>query len=381
MVFIKKDKALILGASAVLLVFFVGFMYLVVSNNESNKEQQALNSGVSLEFYSDEVEKVEYGSDTKAIDFIKNHEGTLKCPKLNTKKLGKQTLKYTVGVDGYKKAFKKKIEVVDTTAPKITLDIDKNQSIEQGTKFEFTTDMVHCSDPVDGDITPTITGNIDTSKIGVQKLTIRATDSNGNTSKKIITVEVKAPETSKATLDVSVGDALDDWSQYNSSYILVRNHVVYLEGNVSQNAIDEYVKEINACPQYLLDMVDKIVIASQDVMEAQYQANNTDTDTIVGHTQYIDGNAITILNGTTLGDTDDVFIHEAVHAYDAKAGISKIKQFKTIYKQEKGNASKYADKNEAEFFAYTYTEYVTKGKDELKKTCPKIAEFYESMSI
>ena len=365
----------------VLLVFFAGFMYMVVNNNEDNKEQQALNSGVSIEFYTDKTTKIEYGSDTKAVDLIKTHEGTLKCPKLNTKKLGKQTLKYVSGVDGYKKVFKKKINVVDTVSPTIKLDIAQKQTIEQGTKFEFDKSMVHCSDPVDGEITPVISGTIDTSKIGVQKIVIRATDTNGNTTKKTITVEVTAPETSKASLDVSVGNALDEWSQYNSSYILVRNHAVYLEGNVSQDAINEYVQEINACPQYLLDMVDKIVIASQDVMEAEYQANNTDTDTVVGHTQYIDEEAIVILNGTTLGDTNDVFIHEASHAYDAKAKVSSVGDFKSIYKQEKDNASKYADKNEAEFFAYTYTEYVTKGKDELSKTCPKVAEFYANMNI
>lgn len=378
---IKKEKTLAFGAGAVLVCFFAGFMYMVVSNNEDNKEQQALNSGVSIEFNTNKTTQIEYGSDVKAIDLIKNHEGELKCPKLDTKKLGKKTLKYTAGVDGYKKTYKKKINVVDTVSPTIKLDINSKQTIEQGTQFDFNTDMVHCSDPVDGEITPEISGTIDTSKVGTQKLTIRATDVNGNTTKKTVTVDVVAPETSKASLDVSVGDALDSWSQYNSSYILVRNHAVYLQGNVSQEAIDKYVKEINICPQYLLDMVDKIVIASQDVMESEYQANNTDTDTVVGHTQYIDGNAIVILNATNTGDTDDVFIHEAVHAYDAKANISKIKQFKSIYKKEKNSASKYADKNESEFFAYTYTEYVTKGKDELKKTCPKVAEFYEKMSI
>lgn len=378
---IKKEKTLAFGAGAVLVCFFAGFMYMVVSNNEDNKEQQALNSGVSIEFNTNKTTQIEYGSDVKAIDLIKNHEGELKCPKLDTKKLGKKTLKYTAGVDGYKKTYKKKINVVDTVSPTIKLDINSKQTIEQGTQFDVNTDMVHCSDPVDGEITPEISGTIDTSKVGTQKLTIRATDVNGNTTKKTVTVDVVAPETSKASLDVSVGDALDSWSQYNSSYILVRNHAVYLQGNVSQEAIDKYVKEINICPQYLLDMVDKIVIASQDVMESEYQANNTDTDTVVGHTQYIDGNAIVILNATNTGDTDDVFIHEAVHAYDAKANISKIKQFKSIYKKEKNSASKYADKNESEFFAYTYTEYVTKGKDELKKTCPKVAEFYEKMSI
>lgn len=381
MVDIKKEKTLAFGAGVVLVCFFAGFMYMVVSNNEDNKEQQALNSGVSIEFNTNKTTQIEYGSDVKAIDLIKNHEGELKCPKLDTKKLGKKTLKYTAGVDGYKKTYKKKINVVDTVSPTIKLDINSKQTIEQGTQFDFNTDMVHCSDPVDGEITPEISGTIDTSKVGVQKLMIRATDVNGNTTKKTVTVDVVAPETSKASLDVSVGDALDSWSQYNSSYILVRNHAVYLQGDVSQEAIDKYVKEINICPQYLLDMVDKIVIASQDVMESEYQANNTDTDTVVGHTQYIDGNAIVILNATNTGDTDDVFIHEAVHVYDAKANISKIKQFKSIYKKEKNSASKYADKNESEFFAYTYTEYVTKGKDELKKTCPKVTEFYEKMSI
>lgn len=356
-------------------------MFMVIHSNEDKKEQQALNSGVEFKLYNNKTTNVEYGSDTKAIDFVKKYKGTLKCPKIDTKKLGIQTLTYKIGVDGYTEKYTKKINVVDTKGPEIKLDVPEDQTLEQGEAFSFDEVDVHCEDPVDGKIKPVITGNIDTSKIGSQKIVIRATDKNGNTATKTISVEVQAPETSKTVFDTSTGEKLDSWSQYDSQYIIVRGRAIYLQGTVSQNLIDEYVKEINACPAYLLKMVDKIIIASQDVMTTQYNVNNTDKDTVLGHTQYADDQATVILNGTTKGDDDDVFIHETSHVYEAKLGISKMNAFKKIYKEEKDNANEYASKSASEFFAYTYSDYVTKGKDELSKSCPKAANFYEKMNI
>lgn len=372
-----KQKQKIVVAVVCLACVCAGGMGYIYHDQSQKNEQQAINNGIELTLSNDK--KVEYGSNVDAKDFVKKSKGKLTATHINTKKLGRQKITYTLSVDGYKKKYTKWIEIVDTQKPTLKVNTDIPDYIEIGQPFNVAAKDVEATDKVDGTLTPVVKNQVNTRIAGKYKVYISATDKNGNTAKKEYTVEVGKPQVTHTAFDASVGNKLDEWSQYNSSSIIVRNRTVQLVGNPDQSMIEDYVSEFNSAPQYLLDQVDIFVIAPQSYMSGLYGTDSTNT--IYGHTAYVDGKATVVLNSDKHLDDNSTLIHECAHAYDAKAKISDSKQFKKLFKEEKGAINKLGQESVKEYFAYTYEIYVMKGPDALSKLCPKTAQFYEKYDI
>jgi len=110
---------------------------------------------------------------------------------VNTQKLGKYTLTYTV-IDkaGNKVEVKRTITVVDQTKP--VLQNVSSTTIAVGSKFNVMTN-VKATDNIDGTITKNIkvSGTVNVNKVGSYTLTYTITDQAGNktTAKRVITVK------------------------------------------------------------------------------------------------------------------------------------------------------------------------------------------------
>ena len=100
----------------------------------------------------------------------------------------------------------------DTTPPTITLSGDAEMRVEQGT--EFTDPGVSANDDIDGEVTVSVSGIVDTATAGVYRLTYTATDSAGNeaSSERVVTVsDTRAPS---VTLNGSGSITLEADSAY-----------------------------------------------------------------------------------------------------------------------------------------------------------------------
>ncbi len=90
---------------------------------------------------------------------------------------------------------------VDTTPPVITLNGDSNITVTQGESYnELGATAV---DDVDGNVSVTISGSVDTSTVGVYTITYTATDSSNNSATITRTVNVEEPEATLISITVS----------------------------------------------------------------------------------------------------------------------------------------------------------------------------------
>ena len=96
--------------------------------------------------------------------------------KVNTKKLGKYKLKYTFSYNKDEINLTQTVNVVDKTAPKMTLETDKIAICPNGKIDDFKISVI---DNYDGDITNKITKNYDEK---TKKVIIKAVDSNKNSN-------------------------------------------------------------------------------------------------------------------------------------------------------------------------------------------------------
>lgn len=126
-------------------------------------------------------------------------DGTFKASvsgEVNTSIPGEYILTYTATDNsGNSSTITRKVKVIDTTAPDITLNGKNEVTVEAGSKYEELGAIG--KDIVDGELKATISGEINTSKIGEYKLTYTVTDSSGNsatTTRKINVKDTKEPD-------------------------------------------------------------------------------------------------------------------------------------------------------------------------------------------
>ena len=142
--------------------------------------------------------ETEYGKDYKEPGYtaIDNYDGNITSKvkiigEVNTNKLGTYKLKYQVSDASLNIDEKTRtIKVVDKTPPEITLNGKERITIKLNS--EYKEPGFSSIDNYDGDLTDkvTISGNIDTTTLGVYKLLYEVTDKNGNYSSKYRIVQV-----------------------------------------------------------------------------------------------------------------------------------------------------------------------------------------------
>jgi len=113
---------------------------------------------------------------------------------VNTSKVGNYTLTYSATDSaGNHATIQRVVNVVDTTPPTMTIVGDNPMEVSQGTPF--IDPGVKVTDNIDSNLTVTVVGEVNTSKVGSYTLTYSATDSAGNhaTIERIVNVVDTTP--------------------------------------------------------------------------------------------------------------------------------------------------------------------------------------------
>ena len=182
---------------------------------------------------------------------------------LNTKKLGTYTLTYTF--DKYQKTVERKVNVIDTTPPKINLK--GGSSIRVFENGSFQEPGYQASDNYDGDVSKSVErkGSVNMKKQGTYTLTYTAKDASGNTTSVKRSVQVCAdPTNTKLYYDHdSYDNTMEEWwfnkskdhqrttgakdekllKKYDSYYQGPKEKVIYLTFDEGGNDIT-YIKQI-----------------------------------------------------------------------------------------------------------------------------------------
>ena len=136
------------------------------------------------------VDNVE-GDITKLVQIAGSVDGNI---------VGIYTITYTV-TDKYENStsIQRVVQVVDTTAPELTLKGNKKIVLEAGAVFE---DEYSAVDRVDGDLTNEVkvSGSVNTQKLGTYTLTYKVEDNSGNSCEVIRTVVVQDTTSPQITL-------------------------------------------------------------------------------------------------------------------------------------------------------------------------------------
>lgn len=200
----------------------------------------------------------------KAIYRFANYEKEVKtASNVNTKKLGTYEVTYTL--EKYNKKAQRKVSVVDTKAPKITLQGSNTIRVFENTPYQDPGYEV--IDNYDGDITQNVKveNNVDMKKQGTYKVLYHISDSSGNESSVERSVQVCADPTStklyynhddydnkaeewwftKSKDHVRMSGAKDEqWLKKYDAYMMgPEEKVIYLTFDEGGNDIT-YIKEI-----------------------------------------------------------------------------------------------------------------------------------------
>jgi len=191
-----------------------------------------------------------------ALDVVDGNVTVTTTGNVDTATVGNYTVTYSAtDTAGNEANITRSITVIDVTPPVITLNGEANITLEQNAVYtELGATAV---DAVDGNVTVTTTGNVDTSTIGNYIVTYSATDSAGNEANITRSVEVinSTPTLSSITLEsnattVNVGD-------------MVQLSVVGTYSDGSSNAVDENIT-YTITPNDSVEMNGSVLIAKKD---------------------------------------------------------------------------------------------------------------------
>ena len=143
-------------------------------------------------------QSIEYGSDLKGNDLLKNYHGELTIDQdIDTRSIGEQDLVVTVKAESPRyhqqinRTYQYTYEVRDTKAPIIEFEEDTVTKYV-GSTFDPQENIKRIYDVVDGDIDDyTISGDYDLQQTGLYQIKVIATDKNGLQSEESYTLRVK----------------------------------------------------------------------------------------------------------------------------------------------------------------------------------------------
>lgn len=252
---LKNKKAVISILSVVsILVLCVGG-YFIYNNNR----KQEIIDKMSISFNN--VKEIEYG--TKDYDIQKElvkeiKDATLKeIPKVDTSKIGEQTLKFILTQDNLEKEVEYKITIKDTKAPEIKF---KEDSIELtvGDEFDIKSNIESVKDIIDGDIQ---------ENEEVLELNKKATEKYNNLKKEDIKDDTKVAEK-------SLNEFLIENIQDKEEKTLHLKNCYYVDGTINTEKADEYTIKVVAIDKNGLKTEKEYTITVKE-KEVEQPKNNT----------------------------------------------------------------------------------------------------------
>lgn len=260
---------------------------------------------------------------------------------------GEYILTYTAtDTSGNSSTITRKVKVIDTTAPEIILNGKSEVTVEAGTKYEELGAVG--KDIVDGELKATISGEVNTSKIGEYKLTYTVTDSSGNsaaTTRKVNVKDTKEPEillNGKSEITLEAGIKYEELGA-TAKDLFEGKKAVKISGEVNISEPGEYmityVSEDSSGNKAVVIRKVKVV----DTTEPIIIFNGDKEITLEAGTQYVEPGAIgkDIVDGTVkvkisgVIDTGKVGEYKINYTTSDKAGnkasaVRKIKVVDTV---------------------------------------------------
>jgi GH25 family lysozyme M1 (1,4-beta-N-acetylmuramidase) len=174
----------------VLSALVVGGIFAYKKYQEYLEEERIKNAIVKIEYIEPLV--VEYNREIKLSDLIVSINGKLVDDfKIDTSKIGEKEISYKyINEEDIKLPQSFKLKIVDQNQPVIWLS--NSYTVTVGTKSKLE-ELIMYGDDYDDNPTCKITGEYDVNKVGNYNLSIKVTDSSGNSRKKDFTLKVVNP--------------------------------------------------------------------------------------------------------------------------------------------------------------------------------------------
>ena len=256
---INKKKVIIFVVLLLIITLITAFIiYLNVRIVDDN-------SGFTLK----EDLKTEVYTEANLEDYIDTIEGKIiEKPKINNKKIGKQSLEFIyLNKDNKKRRGTFEIEIVDTEKPLVWLS--NNYSTKIGTDIDLK-DKIMCVDNYDNKPSCQINGEYDINTPGVYPLEFIAKDSSGNTFQKEFTLTVYEPVQTESnsnqteTSEPSYTDFNDVLNNYKNENNEIGIDVSKWQGNI------DFTKVKNAGATFVM-----IRVGSQNGIGGEYVLDKT----------------------------------------------------------------------------------------------------------
>ena len=180
--FQKINKKLLITFLLIIIIAIIAFIIYLNNRIVDDNSGFTIKSNLKTEVYTK----------TSLENYIDKIEGKiLEKPKINNKKIGKQTLEFIyLNKDNKKRRGTFEIEIVDTEKPLVW--VNNNYSTKVGTDIDLK-DKIMCVDNYDNKPSCQINGEYDINTAGVYPLEFIAQDSSGNMFQKEFTLTVYEP--------------------------------------------------------------------------------------------------------------------------------------------------------------------------------------------
>ena len=373
----RKSKWKLITGVTCLLVFSCAFIGYVIMDNEQKKMDQVFNNGMAFSFYTDKVETIEYGSPKTAKSFVKEFKGKLKHTNLNTKKLGKQVIRYSLQYGDYTQNFEKIVYIKDSVKPKIIPQKGTTFEIFQDEEIPYSTKDFIGEDPVDGKLSVSLKGMLNTHKLGKYTQIAHCKDKNGNVSEIKIETEVKPIETTPK-YSYSIGSRLDDFQKIDNQTYIVRGRTMFNKQNAPQEVVDSYIHQINLSPDFLIESVDKFVIADSNEIKEELKKQNVSPTCYQNFALTSSAGIVHAIIPNTK-ENKNIILKSCIQGFENKNHMIQKIHFQEAYKKEKNNFDSDLDIND--FFNQTFLQYLTEGYNTLYKKCPITANIFRGYQL
>ncbi len=148
---------------------------------------------------------------------------------VNTNVLGNYVIKYNLNINylGVNQTLYRNVKVIDTTAPILKIDSEKQVEIYADDNYSLPT--YTALDNYDGDITNKVKveSNLNTKEAGTYEINYSVSDTSGNTTKDTITVKVKKKK--NPYIIVSISKQTLEYYEYDK-LVLFSNIVTGIDG-------------------------------------------------------------------------------------------------------------------------------------------------------
>ena len=231
-----KKMFFITAFITILLVSFLGITYSYEYNDNETLKFEII--GPSVLYIDVNSEYKEYG-----VKVINNNVDVSSLVKIDSSnldisRLGKYKVKYELNLDGNVEYIYRDVIVIDKTSPKLKLKGNDIVYVIVGSSYYEEGYIVSDNYDIDLNDNVSVTGKVDTSKIGEYELIYSVSDSSGNKTSVTRKIVVKEPEITLANTDGNrIVLSKYDVTKYTNTVTKNRwiDNGIYIEGYVKDN--------------------------------------------------------------------------------------------------------------------------------------------------